>query len=350
LSKSEETDEKNSKSTDDARIDKALKRKMERKKKSKAKKAAKQQKLAEVAKEEFYENPENFFNQMINPMLMFNFANNYSDSSSPNMDNRASFDVCSPIANGVEKDYEIGMRRNKFYSEGMETIMNHNNVNYLKYDGHQMLSNDARPNNQSIYNNNYDHSQQISQMDSQNYSYYNNSTTNEISNNNGYYENTNPNYCYVRPSFYNEQSAGYVQPKLSEDNQECYNKEINQQDFEPDMSSNLVKDLQNQIMTDKNLSNCVSSYKYSDSNYVDDFECRVDSIFDQADKKGDNSQIKKINTLFCYNSNEVSTNKGSTVESDNEEPKPNDYDLKSELNQNMKVISDWLNCGDETED
>jgi len=56
LSKSEETDEKNSKSTDDARIDKALKRKMERKKKSKAKKAAKQQKLAEVAKEEFYEN------------------------------------------------------------------------------------------------------------------------------------------------------------------------------------------------------------------------------------------------------------------------------------------------------
>jgi len=347
LSKSEETDEKNSKSTDDARIDKALKRKMERKKKSKAKKAAKQQKLAEVAKEEFYENPENFFNQMINPMLMFNFANNYSDSPSPNMDNRASFDVCSPITNGVEKDYEIGMRRNKFYSEGMETIMNHNNVNYLKYDGHQMPSNDARPNNQSMY---YNHSQQISQMDSQNYSYYNNSTTNEISNNNGYYENTNPNYCYERPSFYNEQSTGYIQPKLSEDNQECYNKEINQQDFEPDMSSNLVKDLQNQIMTDKNLSNCVSSYKYSDSNYVDDFECRVDSIFDQADKKGDNSQIKKINTLFCYNSNEVSTNKGSTVESDNEEPKPNDYDLKSELNQNMKFISDWLNCGDETED
>ena len=114
------------------------------------------------------------------------------------------------------------------------------------------------------------------------------------------------------------------------------------------MSSNLVKDLQN--ITDKNLSSCVSSYKYSNSNHVDDFECRVNSIFDQADKKQDNSQIKKINSLFCYNSNEVSTNKGSTTESDNEEPKSKDYDLKSELNQNMKFISDWLNCGDETED
>ena len=349
LNSSENLDEKtgNSQSIDSPKLDKALKRKIERKKKSKAKKASKQNQLIsdDGSNENFYHSSENFYGQIVNPFFMYNFANNCANAPHQ-VNERKSVDVCSSQATGMENNFENGIRKHSTYSEGMSSMSAYiyqrkdNQLNTLsQFEGYQQPSNNGEPVPQSMYCNNYNVSHQLSQVDAQNVNYFNNNPPIETDNRNVFYQKSNnQTFCFENPSQYNDQS---IDDRVSNCTSEIYKNE-----FKADMSRNLVKDQQKQNMIDQKLPECFSSYKH-----IDSLECRVDLMLDQKEPNEDNGFIKngcknRINNQFCYNSNDCSINKGSTTGSDNEDMPSADFDLNSELNQNMRFISDWLYCDD----